>query len=267
MCCRRECHGCGCGEREDLQGDRAAGEDLGPLLLERQHGRLRVQSQLGFRCRSAPTLLGQSGRVCPWTTVSHSASCHWVFSPLASITTLPHQPLAPRACMSTLLLGATGCPGRGPLLSFSGVGRLLASAPQLEQSTTAETPWISSWCSGSCPLSEAPAARAPLLPTHVLPWAPSALPGSSGLRPACRDRAIQVPASHPSGSGAALRLSLSRFPATRAFSHLILGLCAWPLSPSDQLQFPEDRAISREVCSGCPYSSCLLHAWGSPTLG
>ena len=51
--------------------------------------------------------------------VSRSASHRWVFSLLGSVTMLPHQPLP---------LGATGCPGRGALLCFSGVRRLLASA-------------------------------------------------------------------------------------------------------------------------------------------
>lgn len=141
------------------------------MLLERQHGRLRVQSQLGFGCRSAPTLLGQSGRVCPWTTVSHSASHRWVFSPLASITMLSSAPGPAGMHEHPASWGRRLSWEGGPALLLR-IGRLLASAPRLEQSATAETPWISSWCSGSCPLSEAPAARAPLLPTPCAPLGP-----------------------------------------------------------------------------------------------
>lgn len=141
--------------------------------------------------------------------------------------------------------------GGGPCSPSQGSEGSWPQPPRLEQSATAETPWITSWCLGSCPLSEAPPPGLPFCPPRVLPWAPSALPSSSGPRPACRDRAIQGPASHPSGSGVALRLSLSRFPDTRAFSHLILGPCAHPFSPSDQLQFPQDRAVSR----GLPWLS------------
>lgn len=54
----------------------------------------------------------------------------------------------------------------GPALLLRGQkapGLSLSAAPRLEQPAIAETPWISSWCLGGCLLSEAPAARAPLL--------------------------------------------------------------------------------------------------------
>lgn len=160
-------------------------------------------------------------------TVRHTAGSlvRWPASPCS------HQPLALRACMSTLPLGAAGCPGRGALLSFSGSEGCWPQPPGLNSLPPLRP-------LGSLPGAQAaalcrrpPLPGLPFCPPHVLPWAPSTPPGSSGLRSACTDRAIQGPASHPSGSGAALRLSLSRVPATRAFSHLILGLCAWPPSP------------------------------------
>lgn len=78
----------------------------------------------------------------------------------------------------------------GPALLLRGQkapGLSLSAAPRLEQPAITETAWIFAWCLGGCPLSEAPAARAPLLPAPCASRAPSVPPISSGLRPACRD--------------------------------------------------------------------------------